>query len=252
VGRELRRLAPAAVAFAAAVVVLAEPSQPFRGLAALLLVAVLPGLALTAVLTKRAPWPAERLVVVLASSLAVVIGGGLLLDRLPGGLSEGSWIVLLAYTTVAVVGIGALRPGRGYVTRRLRRSAVPRPTTRQAVLLLAAAGLAATAVGIAKAAAEDARGAQPVVQLWMLQERGPVTTRLSIGVDAIHAPEGLYRLEVRAGDGAPTAWQVPIDGPTNWRAIVELPRGERQRVDARLYAETGPGDAVRHVRQWVR
>ena len=85
----------------------------------------------------------------------------------------------------------------------------------------------------------------------MLQTRGADATTLRIGVDAENARATVYRLEVRSGDGAPTVWQVPVDGPTQWRAIVEVPRGAPQR-DALLFPENEPETAVRRVRQWVR
>lgn len=242
----------AALAFLAAVAVLTDAPQPLRAVAGILLVLVLPGAALAAAVTHRQPWPAELLMLVTASSIAVVVLGGLLLDRLPDGLTTDSWALALAYATVVVVILAALRrPGRALLTLRLRPRPLPRPVGRQIALLATAAALAAAAVGIARAGEASARRETPVVQLWMLQAPGGQTTTLRIGVDARYAGTSLYRLEIRAGGGAPTVWQVPIDGRTEWRAIVEIPNGARQRVDALLFAEDAPGTVVRRVRQWV-
>lgn len=251
--REARLVAAAGAAFVCAVAVLVDAPQPLRAIAGALLVLILPGIAIVAAVTRRRPWPAEHAVLVIASSMAAVILGGLALDRLPGGLQEESWALYLAYATVLVVIVAAVRrpPGRRLASR-LRQRAVPRPTSRQVALLVTAALLAAVAVGIAHASEDAATRRTPIVQLWMLQSRGADATTLRIGVDAENARATVYRLEVRSGDGAPTVWQVPVDGPTQWRAIVEIPRGAPQRVDALLFPESEPETAVRRVRQWVR
>jgi hypothetical protein len=243
----------ATAAFVCAVAVLADAPKPLRAISGLLLVLVLPGVAVVGAVTRRRPWAAEHLVLVAGSSIASVILGGLLLDRLPDGLTTDAWALALAYGTVLIVIVAALRRPARSRTPRLRPRHVARPTGRQVALFVAAVGIAAIAVGIAKASQDDAVRKTVVVQLWMLKAgRTKATTTLRIGVDAQQVPTAVYRLEVRAGTGSPTVWQVPVEGPTQWRAVVDIPRGSPQAVDVVLFAEEQPGTALRRVRQWVR
>lgn len=250
--REAQLLVAALAAFLAAVLVLAGP-QPLRALGGLVLVLVLPGAALVAALTRRRPWAAEHLLLAVASSVAACVLGGLLLDRLPAGLTTATWALALAYATVATVALGALRPRRPLASAPLRPRRLARPTGRQLGLLAAAVALAAVAVGIARASEEDTVRRTPVLQLWMLRSSSsPASTTLRIGVDAHHVAAAVYRLEVRSQGAPPTVWQVPVEGPTQWRAIVEVPHGALRAVDAILVADDQPGTVLRRARQWVR
>lgn len=250
--REGRLVLTALLALVAAAIVLAGAPQPARAIAGLALTLVLPGAAVVGLVTRRRPWPAELTVLSVASSLSLLVVGGLLLDRL-GGLDRGTWTVGLACGVAAAAIVALLLPQpRRIVRTRLRPRRLPAPPTRQLTLLALAASVAAVAVGLADASQQDASRGTPLLALWTVKDVTPKgATQLRIGVDARAAGTHFYRLELRATGESPTVFQVPVRDAAQWRLIVDVPPGGRRRVDALLYDDSKVERVLRRTSVWV-
>lgn len=211
------------------------------------LVLVLPGYALVAALL---PWQAlelaERLLLSVGTSLALTIGGGLLLNLQPWGLRTGSWALLLGGITV----------GAALVALRRRRSlpatapgARPAPGLlgwRQGAMLLLSLGLVGMAFAIARTPAPP-QGLLGYSMLWMLPE-GSEGREVQLGIRSQEFTTVRYRLAVSAGGAQLGAWEpVELDPGEDWDATLALPQGLDRGTDivARLYRLDAPDRVYR-------
>ncbi len=139
-----------AVVAAAAGALSGERSNIVQAVLSLPLVLFLPGYALSAALLPDGRTGlAERIAFSLGLSIAVAALGGLVLNRLPGGLNPGSWRLMLLALTLGAAGFAYWRRGRDGVMG-------PGPlatqiSMREAALFSAAALVIGLALGLERA-----------------------------------------------------------------------------------------------------
>ena len=181
---------------------------------------------------------AERAVLALALSVAVIVIGAQVLNLLPIGITPLGWVLLLGGTSFAAA--GALvwirrdeEPGRPLSKRPVIKGA-------DALRLAAAALLSVTAIGIAILAA-GVRTDPGFTQLWI--DRSADSALISVRSQETEV--GSYRVVVSTEPEEHTftlepgeTWSLPIQVPDGAREInVQLYRGEADEPYRRLRVE---------------
>jgi len=202
----------------AAAALVAGP-RPVAVPAGLLLALVLPGAAATAALFPgRAVSRVERLVLVPALSLAVLVVGGLGLYLCGVTLTRWPWVALTAGTTVVAAAATTRRPP----------GPTPRVRWRLLLPLALAAALLGTAGWVSVASARRQSAATPVTALSMVYAGTGTDTRpVTVSVRG----SGDYRLRITGPDDYLTALTFTVEG--SWTKTVRVPA--TGRVTAQLY-----------------
>jgi len=234
--------------------VLAGGSEPtIRAVLTLPLVLVLPGYALTAATFSESSLAVtERLLFSVGASITLAVTAGFVLNWTPWGMSPVSWAALLAGITVIASAVALVR-------RRKRPAIAPRwaairPTALQLVVGIAAVGLTAWAIVVARAGVAD----QYVVgftQLWMVPLEYPDPPGVYLGFrneeDGPHA----YRLRVEAGDVVLWDWtSITVDTGEGWDKVAFLPPGwdSPAPLEAKLYRDDDQEEPYRQAIVWPR
>lgn len=245
VDRDLLRVAAAALVCAAVCVLV--PVTAVREIAAIPLCLFLPGYALTAAIFARTALPGpHRLLLSLTLSLAALVLGTLLLNYMPGGIRESTWVVFLL---VVVLG--------GCILAGWRRSEGPRRASRPMsgagvgiggwVRLGAALLLAGAAIAIAWTPfnAENAVG---YTQFWMLPGR---TGDFRLGVRSQEHDATTYRVVLDSGKRRTTVASGLALEPGQSRVfrLTTTPSrsGKGQQLTALLFLQDQPGKPYRRV-----
>ncbi len=197
-------VAAVATAVLCAVVVLCIPLEGLRLAAAVPLSLFLPGYAITAAAFGGRQLEGPQLLVLsVATSLATLAVGGLLLNYLPGGLRTASWAGLLLLVVLGGCIIAAQRrpaPTSTWLPRlHLQIRSVDGALLRWATLAMLGGVLAA---GLALAISwtpVPAKNAVGYTRLWMLPSGGAARAHLRIGVDSEEQHPVAYKLEVQLG-----------------------------------------------------
>lgn len=250
----------AVIALSGLAIILALLVPPDWGPARLLalpLVLVLPGYAFVCALFPRQPSGiAERLVLSLGLSLALVALSGLLLNLTPFGLGTGSWAVFLGGITIAASLIALLR-------RRGQSRTVPvwfgghmRFPMRQGLLLALAALTICGAVLVSFISAEQ----QPrpeFTQLWILpvSKGSSMENVVRLGINNREAETVKYRLVVNVNGKMVKQWtSINLSSGEQWVNTVALPgtsQSGTSRVEALLYRAQAPTIIYRNVVLWL-
>ena len=218
------------LAVAAALVVALVPGSVvvLRAPAALSLVLVLPGYALTAAAFRPAQLrPAERVCLSIAISIAATIAAGLLLAALGVGLTTAPWMDLLAALALAAAAIAG---ARGQAQVLARPSIVLR--ARETVALAGAVLLLAGAAALGFTPLGAPRGTQGTTGLWICSKVNGCTLpagTVEVGVISTQLHAASYTVQVSVA-GRPDVRFGPI---------TLAPGGTWSRV-----LVTGPGDPV--------
>jgi len=170
----------AAAAVLCAVVAVAVPVEAISILAAVPLVLVLPGYAVTAAAfgSRRLPGP-QLLALSLGTSLSVLVLGSLLLNYVPGGVREASWAPLLVVLVLAACEAAARR--REGPSEWIGLPALPRLSGSNRLLALGA-GVAVLAALVLAWTVLPAKHALGYTQLWMLPTVSQDQPGMRIGV----------------------------------------------------------------------
>jgi uncharacterized membrane protein len=224
---------------------------------ALLLVAVLPGLALADALFGPGGDLAERMLAVVGLSLATVVLGGLLLD-VTAGITRTSFAVFLGLATISAAGITALRPRRTGAQFRSRRVRV-RVSLPELLGLLVAVALTVGAVAYARKPLH-ARGVSGYSILWihpaekvvvMQTTSGDISVlarrRVEVAVVSQEIQQKQYLVVASTATRPVRKWELTLQPGERWHAFVAgAARGE---VRAVLYVRrNGSWAPYRHVR----
>jgi Protein of unknown function (DUF1616) len=216
--------------------------------AGLLIVLVLPGYALTEALFAQhhLGW-AERLLLVVGSSLALTALGSLALYQLGWSLQMNSWLGLL----IVVTGVGAVG---AWGIRGTNEPAAPMPVQLGFSLThLVLIGLAVLLTGMAFATAGSpapAQGYQGYTMLWMTPQQAGAPNRIELGVQSKEFAPTQYRLQLKVNDQLAQEWPALELGPNGlWQASFELPAEQLAQSDisADLYRLDQPEMLYRHV-----
>lgn len=222
-------------------------SVALRTALALPLVLVLPGYSIMAAMfSRRAPSFAERLLLSVGLSLAITVLGGLVLHLTPWGLQKYSWVSLLAGITLSGSALALMRR-RGQVPTAPVRSA-PHFSLSQGLLLLLAAAVVLTAIGLAAVGAN--RQPTRFTQLWMLPVAGAARDRVRLGVSNMESVQMTYRLELAIGNTTIDEWQIiRLEPGERWETTVALPSvlPDTAMIDAKLYRLDAPEEVYRAV-----
>jgi uncharacterized membrane protein len=242
----------------------AATSLPVRVTLATVLLLVLPGFALAAALfpRERLGW-AERLLMTLVGSMALLIVAALLLNLTPWGLQPLTWSVAAGFMTIVAAAVALARrrepaPNSAAFERRLtvlrsRTSGLPwRLTLPQAAMFTLAGLLLGLAVLVARTPAAGS-GYAGYTQLWLLPARQGQRT-VTLGINSQEFTPATYRLELLAGDKVIRSWPALLIQPQQtWQTTETVPTAaaRRDKLEARLYRTDPAGgspDAVyRHV-----
>jgi hypothetical protein len=196
---------------------------PLAGAGAFLLAFVLPGYLLTALLFGRTKTDgAERIVLVLALSIAGLIVLGLVLHLTPLNLTGTTWALSLAAGWV-VGGRWLLRRGHA-----LPDLPLPRLPTGSWLLFGAALAVLVAALILAREGFQ-AHPRPGFTELWLVETTANGEPMLEFGVRSAEHGEARYRLRLVADGAAPITWTLPPLGPgEGWTATwprARLPEG---------------------------
>lgn len=234
---------------ASAIIVSPYQVSVLRGGAALLLVLVFPGCALTAATFPARPFAfAERVLLAFGISVTVTIVGGILLNVTPWGLHTATWTASLSGITVAA-GVVAFK--------RIQRTAPPEPALHpslqvgvEQIMILALAGIVAiVAVGVAIIGAVH----QPFAgftQLAITMAADSTDNAVRVEIVNREASPLDYRCTVALGETIIAEWpEIHLASRETWTMRVALPV-EAQRtapVNVLLYRADAPNSVYREV-----
>jgi hypothetical protein len=237
-----------AATFACVAVVLIVPWAPIQVFAALPLCFLLPGYAIVSLLFAGLELPrAQRLVFSLASSVAALALGVLLLNYVPGGIREITWAIFIVLLICGCCRGAALRRPR---PKRRRRE--PRLRLRRRDLALLTSGLALGAIAVALAqTAVPAKKAEGFTALWMLPAKEGGAS-LRVGALSSEQHQEAYVLHVSGAGPRPKVSQFRLE-PGEERVFRVPVSGARPgtRVTASLYRAAQPEKLYRRVTAWV-
>ncbi len=229
--RLLRGVLLALLAGGCAAAVLSAPAgSPERVIAALLLALVLPGLAYTLLLTSRQS-PADRLLLVPALSMAIVVLDSVGLYVVKTHLDLRAWTVSIAAITVGLCVLGLFRRGQRFSSngvgslrpaRRLRAHGRAAAVLLGASLSVAALLAAATLTTVSSVAQRDRRNR--FTQLWALPQ-GAQQRRVAIGVFNHESGRRTYTLQAVSGPRLVYSARFTLGDQQTWSVVRAFPRG---------------------------
>jgi len=202
---------------------------------AVMLLALLPGAAMTETLFPRSRDPAEWVLTSLALSIATLILGGLVLNE-TFGISRESVASFAAGVSIVAAAVGVVWRVRSSPAVLPRWQLGLRVSVREILVLALAAVLVVAAIAYARAPRE-ARGAHGYSLLWI----EPTDRSLQLGVESQELQKMQYRLDLRDGSRLIRQWQISLAPGERWGAVLaRQPRAHA--VEAVLY--------VPHARSW--
>jgi hypothetical protein len=206
--------------------------------AGLLLALVLPGLAaVRALFPSRALSWMERLVLVPALSLTVLVLGGLLINVAGVALNRLSWAALTGGVTVVAGVAGYLRSRQAPYEEALSLVSVPEQTTRRAPRLLALVLAGVVLTGAAWLSMRSA-GAESSSVSTALSIQDTLATTATTRAVRIQLTSGItgstaFRVTVTGADGHTTTLSVTLGYGQTWSQSVDVPASGK--VSASLY-----------------
>ena len=243
--RDLLRVAAAAAVCAA--VAVAVPVTAVREIAAIPLCLVLPGYALTEAIFARTALPGpHRLLLSLTLSLAALALGTLLLNYMPGGIRESTWVVFLLVVVLGGCVVAGWRRGEG--PRRASRPMFGVGVGVGAWARLAGALLLAGAAIVIAWTPFNAENAVGYTQFWMLPGSGG---GLELGIRSQEHDATTYRVVLDSGPRRTTVSSRLALEPGEDRVfhLTANPRvtGGAKRLTALLFLQDRPGRPYRRV-----
>jgi uncharacterized membrane protein len=213
-----------------ALVTASGAGEPMRVAAALPLLLVLPGYALTSALFARSRCDGvERVLLALALSLAAAVVVALGLD-VAWRLDRTSWAISLATVTVASAFVGVARHRDRPLA--IRRSPALRPSLAQTAALAGSLILVAGAFWLATRPLA-VRSAQGYTALWLVPDgASPGTVR--VGVRSGELEPSAYRVALRVGRRVVRRWDLRLTPAARWESDVVV-RTANRKVTAVLY-----------------
>jgi hypothetical protein len=213
-----------------------------RAPAALVLILVLPGYALTAAIMDPSELqPAERLLLSLALSIVTTILSALALAFLTVKLTVIPWSGLLAAVTVGAAAFG-LRRGRGRFVHRPRLDLLPA----ELAALLCAALLLAGAATLGFTALRAPTGTEGTTGFGLAPAPHVANAvELDISSDRLHSTTYNVLLAV-AGRSLEHFGPITLAPGASWTQVVHTPAG-KPAVSARLYQPSAPNVVYRSV-----
>jgi hypothetical protein len=242
--RDLLAMGALALACAAATWLTAVP--PLRIAGGVLLELLLPGYAITALVSdRRALRAAELALGVIGASLVTAALGGLLLDVLPGHMGHVEWVALLLAVTLGAGALAIVRPPAAEPSpvehERAPRFAGPRSPRAWANVVLAVLALAVVVAAVL--VARHAANRQPgFVELSELPVSAQPGSDLAVTLRS-HQPRPMHLLVVVSEDSTPVRRLALTLAPgREWHTHLPAPRPTTARVRVDVY-RAGSGAA---------
>lgn len=233
-----------------ALLALLLPFEAVRVVFAAPLTLFLPGYAISAATFARRPlgWP-HLLLLSVALSLAVLALGSLLLNYMPGGVQEISWVLLLLLIVLNGCRVAALRrPREAESAPSWPR---PRPSPGQAALLGggALAALAALVLAMTPLPADEALG---YTEMWISTDSSLKNAIARVGIRSEEKREVDYFMRVRFGRDKHIIRLLGLE-PGEMRSIQVRadPSSRPIPVTASLFRQEQPAKIYRRVLTWV-
>jgi hypothetical protein len=180
----------------------------------------------------------DRALLTVGLSISVVAIAGLVLDRLPSGLSRGSWLAALDLWVAVTLVVARRRRAPARLRLSIARTRV-RWGPVAALALAGALTAAALAVDIRGAQAQERR--ERFVELWLVPSGNHSAV---VGVRSAEPGVTGYRVTLSDGAGQVQAWSgIRLDWGAGWQTTVTLPAGVHpgDELAARLYRASSPG-----------
>jgi hypothetical protein len=224
---------PALAAACAAAVLVLPAGSITRGLAGVVLVAVLPGAAFARAVLPDPDRAPERLLVALGMSATIVALAAIALDVVGVPLERAVWAPVLVVLTAAASIASIVRrrdaPRRSFSLPRIGRT--------DAVNLVLASAVICVAVWLGTTPLRPPPGTPGYTALWMEPERAGLT---AVVVSSAETRPTRYRLVLKVGAGVLGASAPFTLAPgQRFRADVQLPPGPDARVTTLLYRVNG-------------
>ena len=185
----------------------------------------------------------DRTLLTVGLSVSILAIAGLALDRLPDGLSRGSWLAAIDLGVVCALVVARRRPAPEAPRRPVARPRV-RWATVGALALAGALVVTALTVDIRGAQAQERR--ERFVEVWLV----PSGSRSAIlGIRSAEPGVTGYRMTLADGSRRLRAWSgIRLGWGESWQVTVSLPASVRagETVTAHLYRES-PRGPVRSV-----
>lgn len=214
---------------------------PIRAIAALPLVLLLPGLAVTqAIGYPPTMWSWERLVWTLGTSISITVLGGLVLHLVGLPFTPVAWAALLSIVTVSAMCWAMWR------SRTTEPASTDRPVVpREGGGLFLIAGLIIL-IAVTYVQLDAAEAARPTAsQLWIVPSDA---SSIRLGVRSHEPGPTDFRLTVEGTQGEPLEWLLRL-APAETFEIVVLVEGDDGPVRARLFSPDD-GAPLREVVFW--
>lgn len=229
---------------------LAALAGDLRAAAAIVLVLVLPGMLVFAWMAARRGLGFEWIISGLATSMAIVIVLGLVLNRLSDGLVPKEWWLNLSLVCVVTAPLGLAAGLR--MSRSAPRPPVSRASLARAAVVALSAVIAVGAIWLARSGAEAHRE-YAYTNLWILPQDGPNSSSALLGIENKEQAGRVYKLELMA-NGAVIGLLPDLRLEPDERLVqtVSVPRqaGGETMIEARLFREEQPDLVYRRV--WLR
>jgi len=185
----------------------------------------------------------DRTLLTVGLSVSILAIAGLGLDRLPGGLSRGSWLAAIDVGVVVALVVARRRPAAAPARPRVARPRV-RWATVGTLALAGAITAAALTVDIRGAQAQERR--ERFVEVWLVPSGSHSAV---LGIRSAERSVTRYRVTLADGPRRVRAWSgIRLGWGESWQVTVTLPASVHagETVTARLYRESSPG-VVRSV-----
>ena len=227
---------------------------PGVSLVSLLLVFVFPGLATIAAVAPWAPlarW--DTLTVAIGTSMALVVGTGLLLNLTPPGLDPGVWSGALAAITVAGAVAGMIRRNWNRDSTEIRSGGSGeaeswgRPRPAEIVQILAAVAIVAALLASARAV-----GSLPqseFTQLWLLEAGAPAA--VEVGVLNQEAETVAYSLVLSNGGEVLQRAEFSVSPGSTWEQTIPLGSVQSGEIRADLFRLPDQSTPYRSTTLWL-
>ncbi len=235
-------------AISGAIILLVPSTLVVRLVAALPLLFLLPGYAITSALfPKRSLGIPEQLLFSVGISIAVVIVGGFALHWTPWGLQAGSWVALLFSVTLVASLVADTRWQR---TAPISGMPLNFALDSRQGLLLGLAALVITAAIVLARTPLPPQAIQGYTQLWILPASDKDPGAVRVGISSMEFTPTEYRLQIMVDDQVLQEWPTLQLGPgEDWETSVLLPKNSSHTriVKALLYRQDDPSVVYRRV-----
>ena len=236
--RRIERSPGLAVIFALTFALAMSRGVPGISLVSLLLVFVLPGLATVAAVAPWAPlarW--DTVTVAIGTSMALVVGTGLLLNFTPSGLEPGVWSAALAAITMAGAATGMVRRSWDRDSAEIKAGGSSeadswgRPRPAEIVQILAAVAIVAALLASSRAV-----GSLPqseFTQLWLLE--AGASAAVEVGVRNQEADTVAYSLVLTSDGEVLQRAEFSVAPGSTWKQRFPLGSVQSGEIRADLY-----------------